>query len=162
MEVFIWIRLLVWNAIFLPWFSVCVCKYMYLWKSCHLKDKHLYFLPASTTFLLALPRFPAGWDINQQLGNTVWQCLGTRWLGEFQREGLVRNRDQWRIDASSELVLNSGVQLLLFVFKSQLYNFDVRQLHWSEYIESYCIGAKKYLLNEDMAGIPAAKQHLRK
>ncbi|NXG18819.1 FACR1 reductase, partial [Grallaria varia] len=44
----------------------------------------------------------------------------------------------------------------------KLYNFDVRQLHWSEYIESYCIGAKKYLLNEDMAGIPAAKQHLRK
>lgn len=60
------------------------------------------------------------------------------------------------------LVLNSGVLLSLFVFKSQLYNFDVRQLHWSEYIESYCIGAKKYLLNEDMAGIPAAKQHLRK
>lgn len=45
---------------------------------------------------------------------------------------------------------------------SQLYNFDVRQLHWSEYIESYCLGAKKYLLNEDMSGIPAAKQHLRK
>ncbi|XP_075572520.1 fatty acyl-CoA reductase 2 isoform X6 [Pelecanus crispus] len=44
----------------------------------------------------------------------------------------------------------------------KLYNFDVRQLHWSEYIESYCLGAKKYLLNEDMAGIPAAKQHLRK
>ncbi|NXX51383.1 FACR1 reductase, partial [Tricholaema leucomelas] len=44
----------------------------------------------------------------------------------------------------------------------KLYNFDVRQLHWSEYIESYCLGAKKYLLNEDMAGIPAARQHLRK
>ncbi|KGL80400.1 Fatty acyl-CoA reductase 1 [Tinamus guttatus] len=44
----------------------------------------------------------------------------------------------------------------------KLYNFDVRQLHWSEYIESYCLGAKKYLLNEDMSGIPAAKQHLRK
>ncbi|NXF57508.1 FACR1 reductase, partial [Ciccaba nigrolineata] len=43
----------------------------------------------------------------------------------------------------------------------KLYNFDVRQLHWSEYIESYCLGAKKYLLNEDMSGIPAAKQHLR-
>ncbi|KAK2534889.1 hypothetical protein Q9233_004008 [Columba guinea] len=44
----------------------------------------------------------------------------------------------------------------------KLYNFDVRQLHWSEYIESYCLGAKKYLLNEDMSGIPAARQHLRK
>uniref|UniRef100_A0ACB8EBF1 Cyclin-dependent kinase inhibitor far1 n=1 Tax=Sphaerodactylus townsendi TaxID=933632 RepID=A0ACB8EBF1_9SAUR len=44
----------------------------------------------------------------------------------------------------------------------KLYCFDVRQLHWSEYIENYCLGTKKYLLNEDMAGIPAAKQHLRK
>ncbi|KYO44734.1 fatty acyl-CoA reductase 1 [Alligator mississippiensis] len=44
----------------------------------------------------------------------------------------------------------------------KLYNFDIRQLHWSEYIENYCLGAKKYLLNEDMSGIPAAKQHLRK
>ncbi|XP_003221440.1 fatty acyl-CoA reductase 1 isoform X1 [Anolis carolinensis] len=44
----------------------------------------------------------------------------------------------------------------------KLFCFDVRQLHWSEYIENYCLGTKKYLLNEDMAGIPAAKQHLRK
>ncbi|KAM6321346.1 fatty acyl-CoA reductase 2 [Aegotheles albertisi] len=44
----------------------------------------------------------------------------------------------------------------------KVYNFDVRQLHWSEYVDCYCMGAKKYLLNEDMAGIPAAKQHLRK
>ncbi|KAJ7329283.1 hypothetical protein JRQ81_015457, partial [Phrynocephalus forsythii] len=44
----------------------------------------------------------------------------------------------------------------------KLFCFDVRQLHWSEYIENYCVGTKKYLLNEDMAGIPAAKQHLRK
>ncbi|KAJ6668447.1 hypothetical protein lerEdw1_011929 [Lerista edwardsae] len=44
----------------------------------------------------------------------------------------------------------------------KLFCIDVRQMHWSEYIENYCLGTKKYLLNEDMAGIPAAKQHLRK
>ncbi|XP_003221419.2 fatty acyl-CoA reductase 1 isoform X2 [Anolis carolinensis] len=44
----------------------------------------------------------------------------------------------------------------------KLFCFDVRQLHWSEYMENYCLGTKKYLLKEDMAGIPAAKQHLRK
>ncbi|KAM6435937.1 fatty acyl-CoA reductase 1-like isoform 2-T3 [Liasis olivaceus] len=43
-----------------------------------------------------------------------------------------------------------------------LFCFDVRQLIWSEYIQSYCLGTKKFLLNEDMAGIPAAKQHIRK
>ncbi|XP_072341422.1 fatty acyl-CoA reductase 1 isoform X3 [Scyliorhinus torazame] len=42
------------------------------------------------------------------------------------------------------------------------FNFDVRQLHWPEYIENYCIGTKKYVLNEDMSGLPAARQHLKK
>ncbi|KAJ8411301.1 hypothetical protein AAFF_G00173070 [Aldrovandia affinis] len=42
------------------------------------------------------------------------------------------------------------------------FNFDVRQLNWPEYIENYCIGTKKYVLNEDMSDIPAARQHLKK
>ncbi|XP_061438515.1 fatty acyl-CoA reductase 2 isoform X2 [Rhineura floridana] len=44
----------------------------------------------------------------------------------------------------------------------KLFCFDICHLHWSEYIENFCLGTKKYVLNEDMAGIPAAKQHLRK
>uniref|UniRef100_A0A8C6LHA7 Fatty acyl-CoA reductase n=1 Tax=Nothobranchius furzeri TaxID=105023 RepID=A0A8C6LHA7_NOTFU len=44
----------------------------------------------------------------------------------------------------------------------KMFNFDVRQLNWPEYIENYCIGTKKYVLNEDMSDIPAARQHLRK
>lgn len=44
----------------------------------------------------------------------------------------------------------------------QTFNFDVRQLNWPEYIENYCLGTKKYVLNEDMSDIPAARQHLRK
>lgn len=50
---------------------------------------------------------------------------------------------------------------MVFVFP-QMFNFDVRQLNWPEYIENYCIGTKKYVLNEDMSDIPAARQHLRK
>ncbi|XP_069713637.1 fatty acyl-CoA reductase 1 isoform X2 [Phaenicophaeus curvirostris] len=42
------------------------------------------------------------------------------------------------------------------------FNFDVRQLHWAEYIENYCMGTKKYVLNEEMSGIPAARKHLNK
>lgn len=45
---------------------------------------------------------------------------------------------------------------------SQVFNFDVRQLNWLEYIENYVLGVKKYLLKEDMAGIPEAKQHLKR
>jgi fatty acyl-CoA reductase len=39
--------------------------------------------------------------------------------------------------------------------------FDPRGIHWPTYIENYLIGTKKYLLNEDLHGVPAAKQHLK-
>jgi hypothetical protein len=44
----------------------------------------------------------------------------------------------------------------------QVFYFDPRGLHWPTYLESYCLGTKKYLLNEDLSGLPAAKAHLRK
>ncbi len=47
-------------------------------------------------------------------------------------------------------------------FYLQVFNFDVRQLHWAEYMESYCMGTKKYVLNEDVSGLPAARKHLNK
>ncbi|XP_045177320.1 fatty acyl-CoA reductase 1-like [Mercenaria mercenaria] len=40
--------------------------------------------------------------------------------------------------------------------------FDPRPLHWPTYMENYCLGAKKFLLNEDLSGVPAARAHLRK
>ncbi|XP_032077718.1 fatty acyl-CoA reductase 2-like [Thamnophis elegans] len=43
-----------------------------------------------------------------------------------------------------------------------LFCFDICQLTWSEYMKDYCLGTKKYLLNEDMAGLPAARQHIRR
>lgn len=43
-----------------------------------------------------------------------------------------------------------------------MFNFDVRQLHWAEYMESYCMGTKKYVLNEELSGLPAARKHLNK
>ncbi|KAJ7416794.1 Fatty acyl-CoA reductase 1 [Willisornis vidua] len=46
--------------------------------------------------------------------------------------------------------------------KLQTFNFDVRQLHWAEYMENYCMGMKKYVLNEEMSGLPAARKHLNK
>uniref|UniRef100_A0A670XX40 Fatty acyl-CoA reductase n=1 Tax=Pseudonaja textilis TaxID=8673 RepID=A0A670XX40_PSETE len=43
-----------------------------------------------------------------------------------------------------------------------LFSFDIRQVIWSEYLNNYCLGIKKYLLNEDLDGIPAARQYIRK
>ncbi|MED6281763.1 cyclin-dependent kinase inhibitor far1 [Characodon lateralis] len=44
----------------------------------------------------------------------------------------------------------------------KVFNFDVRQLHWAEYMENYCMGMKKYVLNEELSGLPAARKHLIK
>lgn len=50
----------------------------------------------------------------------------------------------------------------VFLFILQMFNFDVRQLHWAEYMENYCMGTKKYVLNEELSGLPAARKHLNK
>lgn len=44
---------------------------------------------------------------------------------------------------------------------SQTFYFDPRGIHWPTYIENYLIGTKKFLLNEDLHGVPAARQHLK-
>jgi alcohol-forming fatty acyl-CoA reductase len=38
--------------------------------------------------------------------------------------------------------------------------FDVRALHWPTYMESYLIGTKRYILNEDIQCLNGAQQHL--
>lgn len=40
--------------------------------------------------------------------------------------------------------------------------FDIRQLDWNAYIENYVLGARKFLLNEDMSTLPAAKTNLKR
>ncbi|CAL8339470.1 unnamed protein product [Arctogadus glacialis] len=67
------------------------------------------------------------------------------------------NQDwEWKSDNMS-MLLNQ-----LTVEDRKTFNFDVRQLNWPEYIENYCIGTKKYVLNEEMSDIPVAQKHLRK
>jgi len=44
----------------------------------------------------------------------------------------------------------------------QTFNFDPRMLHWPTYIQNYCLGTKKFILKEDVAGLPAARAHLKK
>ena len=41
------------------------------------------------------------------------------------------------------------------------FDFDPRGIHWPTYIENYLIGTKKFLLNEDLHGVPAARTHLK-
>lgn len=40
------------------------------------------------------------------------------------------------------------------------FNFDIRTLHWPTYIESYLLGTKRYILNEDIHCLEGAQKHL--
>ena len=42
----------------------------------------------------------------------------------------------------------------------QVYDSDIRKLQWEKYIGNYCIGTKRYLLNEDLANLPVARQKI--
>uniref|UniRef100_A0A2K6N634 Fatty acyl-CoA reductase n=1 Tax=Rhinopithecus bieti TaxID=61621 RepID=A0A2K6N634_RHIBE len=53
-------------------------------------------------------------------------------------------------------------RMMKTITHKKTFNIDVRQLHWAEYIENYCLGTKKYVLNEEMSGLPAARKHLNK
>lgn len=44
----------------------------------------------------------------------------------------------------------------------QLFNFDLRQLHWPTFFENYCLGIKLYVLKEDITTLPSARRRLRK
>ena len=44
----------------------------------------------------------------------------------------------------------------------ECFYLDPRHLHWPTYMEAFCKGTKRYLLKEDISGLPAAKAHLNK
>uniref|UniRef100_A0A9J7YVC5 Fatty acyl-CoA reductase n=1 Tax=Cyprinus carpio carpio TaxID=630221 RepID=A0A9J7YVC5_CYPCA len=62
----------------------------------------------------------------------------------------------WNTDNVTMLMNQMGSE------DKKAFNFDVRQLHWAEYMENYCMGTKKYVLNEELSGLPAARKHLNK
>ena len=44
----------------------------------------------------------------------------------------------------------------------QTFLIDAREIQWHQYMENYCAGTKKFILNEDPSGLPAARAHLKK
>ncbi|XP_062856189.1 fatty acyl-CoA reductase 1 isoform X1 [Trichomycterus rosablanca] len=63
---------------------------------------------------------------------------------------------EWNTDNVAMLMNQMGAE------DKKMFNFDVRQLHWAEYMENYCMGMKQYVLNEELSGLPAARKHLNK
>ncbi|CAF3633840.1 unnamed protein product [Adineta steineri] len=56
--------------------------------------------------------------------------------------------------------LNALRQLVSETNNSNEFYFDIRALHWPTYVESYLIGTKRYILNEDMNCLNGAQKHL--
>lgn len=50
----------------------------------------------------------------------------------------------------------------IHIYVIQIFNIDVRDLHWKSYIEQYCLGTKKYLLKEDMTRMNVCRKQLSK
>lgn len=42
------------------------------------------------------------------------------------------------------------------------FNFDISTLNWEEYFESYVLGARQYILKEDLKTLNSAKKHMRR
>mgnify|MGYP001810344392 CR=1 FL=1 len=43
---------------------------------------------------------------------------------------------------------------------NKIFNFDVRDLNWDHYLESYGIGAKVHLMKEDIKNVGIARQNI--
>nr|KAF6494852.1 fatty acyl-CoA reductase 2 [Rousettus aegyptiacus] len=83
--------------------------------------------------------------------------LMNRTLNAFSKlEYFISQHWEWSINNTEMLMSQMSPE------DQRVFNFDVRQLNWLQYIENYVLGLKKHLLKEDMAGIPEAKQHLRR
>ena len=41
-----------------------------------------------------------------------------------------------------------------------MFNIDIRDLNWENYLEQYCIGTKVFLLKEDLAKVSQVRQEL--
>ena len=44
----------------------------------------------------------------------------------------------------------------------KIFNFDVSDINWKIYIEQYCLGAKKFLMKEDISNINKCRHNLKR
>ncbi|XP_066999397.2 putative fatty acyl-CoA reductase CG5065 isoform X2 [Anabrus simplex] len=60
---------------------------------------------------------------------------------------------------------NNNVHLLMAQMHprdQEIFNFDIKNLDWRKYFETYVLGTRKYILKEDPSSFPEARKQLRK
>jgi alcohol-forming fatty acyl-CoA reductase len=51
---------------------------------------------------------------------------------------------------------------LNFIIIQKVFNFDIKDLNWHSYIEQYCLGIKKFVLNEDLSKMNNCRKDLER
>lgn len=44
----------------------------------------------------------------------------------------------------------------------KIFNFNVKRINWPSFIEKYCLGAKRFILKEDIGKIDKARKSLKR
>lgn len=44
----------------------------------------------------------------------------------------------------------------------RIFYFDVRDIDWASYLETYALGTRRFILKDDPSTLPAARKHLRR
>ena len=60
----------------------------------------------------------------------------------------------------SQKITPSGVQAMTACL--QVFQFDPRTIVWSRYMENYCLGAKQFVLKEEISELPQARIALQR
>ncbi|XP_076471448.1 fatty acyl-CoA reductase 1-like [Babylonia areolata] len=116
-----------------------------VWKTCSMAFDHL--LPAylMDAYLRLVGRRPMFVRIQDKL----WKAVNT--LEYF-------TCNQWNFR-------NDNIFMLLNRLSSEdrkTFPFDPRSINWSEYMENYCLGAKRFILKEEISELPKARLQLQR
>lgn len=65
---------------------------------------------------------------------------------------------EWKFSATNMVELYGNMNPC----DQKLFNFNVKEINWPNYIGKYCLGMRKYVLKEDLSTLPAARKHMRK
>lgn len=65
---------------------------------------------------------------------------------------------QWRF------ISENPIRLLDYLSDEdkETFYFDVRQIDWTAYIETYILGARRFILKDDPSTLPAARKNLNR
>lgn len=66
--------------------------------------------------------------------------------------------NQWRF------VSDNPIRLLSEMSENDknLFYFDVREIDWQSYYEIYVLGARRYILKDDLTSLPLARSNLKR